>query len=227
MASSSRCPFLPDSIREKQRTFNIKKGSTRIQKGMSLKASLIATLQGNVDLAEAVKLPPGEDLNEWMAINVFLFYEVSTNIYKACSEICTETTCPKMTAGPTVTYAWADPRDKTAKPEEVPAPVYIDKMLEWAFDVISDPAIFPQDDDVKFPKTFKKTVGSLFKRIFRMYAHLFHSHFAKIKENGAEAHLNSSFKHFVLFALKFELIEEKEFVPLADLIAKLRAKTKA
>lgn len=55
--------------RNRQKTFNMKKGSMRFQKGMTLKANLAATLQGQVDVKNAVKLPDGEDINEWIAIN--------------------------------------------------------------------------------------------------------------------------------------------------------------
>jgi hypothetical protein len=67
--------------RSKQKTFNMKKGSMRFQKGMTLKANLAATLQGGVDVKEAVKLPPDEDLNEWLAINSkFLGFEGNLKI---------------------------------------------------------------------------------------------------------------------------------------------------
>ena len=38
---------------------------------------------------------------------------------------------------------------------------------------------------------------------------------------GAEAHLNTSFKHFVLFERQFHLISKKEELPLRKLIRRL------
>jgi hypothetical protein len=41
---------------------------------------------------------------------------------------------------------------------------------------------------------------------------------------GEEAHLNTSFKHFIMFVQEFELIEKKELAPLQELIDVLLAK---
>ena len=38
---------------------------------------------------------------------------------------------------------------------------------------------------------------------------------------GADAHVNTCFKHFILFAKHYSLIPEKELVPLEDLIHNL------
>lgn len=61
----------------------------------------------------------------------------------------------------------------------------------------------------------------MFKRLFRVFAHVYYQHFEKVRELGAEAHLNSCFKHFMAFSQEFELIEQREQVPLAELIGNL------
>ena len=50
-----------------------------------------------------------------------------------------------------------------------------------------------------FPENFQDVVKTIFKRLFRVYAHIYHSHFQKIVSLKEEAHLNTCFKHFVLF----------------------------
>lgn len=50
-----------------------------------------------------------------------------------------------------------------------------------------------------FPANFKEVVKTIFKRLFRVYAHIYHSHFQKIVSLKEEAHLNTCFKHFILF----------------------------
>ena len=50
-----------------------------------------------------------------------------------------------------------------------------------------------------FPPNFKDVVNTIFKRLFRVYAHIYHSHFQKIISLKEEAHLNTCFKHFILF----------------------------
>ena len=64
----------------------------------------------------------------------------------------------------------------------------------------------------------------IFKRLFCVYAHIYYSHFHKIVSLGEEAHLNTCFKHFYYFITEFELVEEKELAPLADLIDNLTKK---
>ena len=39
----------------------------------------------------------------------------------------------------------------------------------------------------------------LYKRLFRLYAHVYYSHFDQLRGIGANAHLNTCFKHFVYF----------------------------
>ena len=81
-------------------------------------------------------------------------------------------------------------------------------------------------EDVPFPKNFKDIVKNIFKRLFRVYAHIYYSHFDKIIELGEEAHLNTCFKHFYFFITEFQLIPPQELEPLKDLIANLIADKK-
>jgi MOB kinase activator 1 len=69
-----------------------------------------------------------------------------------------------------------------------------------------------------------QVVKNIFKRLFRVYGHIFHAHFEKIVALGAEAHVNTCFRHYILFVKEFNLIEEKELAPLADKISALLAK---
>jgi MOB kinase activator 1 len=99
-----------------------------------------------------------------------------------------------------------------------------------------------------FPPNFKeKYVKVIFRRLFRVYAHIYHSHLKEseyflkqqastslilthivsnqtVVQLGEEAHLNTSFKHFIMFVQEFELIEKKELAPLQELIDVLLAK---
>lgn len=69
----------------------------------------------------------------------------------------------------------------------------------WASQ-LDDPAIFPQQYGVPFPPNFVDAVKVIFKRLFRVYAHIYHSHFKHVCNLGEEAHLNTCFKHFMYFA---------------------------
>lgn len=79
---------------------------------------------------------------------------------------------------------------------------------------------------VEFPPQFKTVINDIFRRLFRVYAHIYATHFPAIVSLGEEAHLNTSFKHFILFVKEFNLIDQKELAPLADLIESLLAQSK-
>jgi MOB kinase activator 1 len=63
-----------------------------------------------------------------------------------------------------------------------------------------------------FPKNFETEVRTILKRMFRVYAHIYHSHLPHIKSVGSEAHLNTCFKHFVYFVGEFGLVDAREMV---------------
>ena len=78
--------------------------------------------------------------------------------------------------------------------------------------------IFPQRPEQPFPRTFVDAVRTIFKRLFRVYAHIYHSHWEVMVSLGAEAHLNTCFKHFMYFTHAFSLIDKKELAPLAGML---------
>jgi len=128
-----------------------------------------------------------------------------------------------MSAGPQYEYLWAD-GVKVKKPIKVSAPEYVDLLMSWVETQLNDENIFPLQLGTPFPKNFQQIVKTIFTRLFRVYAHIYHSHFQKIVGLGAEAHLNTCFKHFIYFVYEFKLIDVKELEPLKDLIDSLMGK---
>lgn len=59
--------------------------------------------------------------------------------------------------------------------------------------------IFFHSIGVPFPKNFLSIAKTILKRLFRVYAHIYHQHFSEVVQLGEEAHLNTSFKHFIFF----------------------------
>jgi len=110
---------------------------------------------------------------------------------------------------------------KLKKPTEVSAPEYVELLMTWAESQLNDETIFPISFGSEYPKNFMPIVKQIYKRFFRVYAHIYHSHFSRIVRVGAEAHLNTCFKHFIYFVKEFKLIDDKETKPLEDLIAKI------
>eukprot|EP00698_Gefionella_okellyi_P015984 TRINITY_DN4548_c0_g1_i1.p4 TRINITY_DN4548_c0_g1~~TRINITY_DN4548_c0_g1_i1.p4 ORF type:complete len:115 (-),score=3.61 TRINITY_DN4548_c0_g1_i1:178-522(-) len=90
--------------------------------------------------------------------------------------------------------------------------------MTWVSNQLEDETVFPSKIGVPFPGTFRTIVKNIFKRLFRVYAHMYHAHFPNIVTLGEEAHLNTSFKHFTFFVQEFDLIDPKELAPMQDLI---------
>eukprot|EP01080_Neovahlkampfia_damariscottae_P003632 gene3632-6448_t len=173
------------------------------------------------DLSLAVKLPPGESLNEWLAVNTVEFYGTTNLLYGCISEFCSEQSCPAMSAGDKYIYLWKDPESiKYKKAAQVTAPEYVACLMDWIEQLLNDPEVFPTDVS-KFSKNFKNVVKKIFNRMFRVYAHLYYSHFVEIVELGIDEHLNTAFKHFMLFVNEFDLVEKTEQAPLKTIIADL------
>jgi MOB kinase activator 1 len=79
-------------------------------------------------------------------------------------------------------------------------------MMQWAESQLNDPSVFPPNSGAVYPKDFRKKAGKLFQRFFRVYAHLYHEHFRDLLQLGAEGIINTCFKHFLFFAIEFDLV---------------------
>ncbi|CAG8556493.1 5280_t:CDS:2 [Acaulospora colombiana] len=166
----------------KSKTFKPKKNVPEGTKQYQLQEYAKATL-GSGNLKLAAILPEGEDINEWLAVNTYEFYNQINLLYGTIAEFCTPQECPVMSAGPKVEYLWSD-NEKYKKPVELSAPDYVNHLMEWVQRQLDDESMFPSNI-------------------------------------GEEAHLNTSFKHFIYFVQEFQLIEKKELQPLHELIVTL------
>ncbi|NWW02019.1 MOB1A kinase, partial [Oreocharis arfaki] len=146
-------------------------------------------------------------------------------------------------------YHWADGTN-IKKPIKCSAPKYIDYLMTWVQDQLDDETLFPSKiggcspvsqagpwrlshaltpaprclPGVPFPKNFMSVAKTILKRLFRVYAHIYHQHFDSVMRLQEEAHLNTSFKHFIFFVQEFNLIDRRELAPLHELIEKLGSK---
>jgi MOB kinase activator 1 len=177
-------------------------------------------LPGGGNFREAVKLPEREDLNEWLAVNTVDFFNQLNLLYGSITEFCTTKSCDVMSAGSKYEYLWAD-GENIKKPIKVSAPEYVDYLMTWVQGILDDETMFPSRADQPFPTNFKEVVSKICKRLFRVYAHIYYSHFSKVVSLGEEAHLNTCFKHFYCFITEFQLVPQSEMKPLQDLIDNL------
>ncbi|XP_011638365.1 MOB kinase activator-like 3 isoform X2 [Pogonomyrmex barbatus] len=184
---------------QKGKTFRPKKKFAHGTLRYSLHKQAQASLNSGINLRSVVKLPPGEDLNDWIAVHA---------------------SCPTMSGGARFEYLWAD-GEKYKKPTALPAPQYVTLLMDWIEAQINNEAVFPVSTDVPFPKTFVPLCRKILTRLFRVFVHVYIHHFDRIVAIGAEAHVNTCYKHFYYFVTEFDLINPKELEPLAEMTAKV------
>lgn len=182
------------------------------------------TLGSDNALIKAVKLPKDEDINEWLAVHVVDFYNQINMLYGTITEFCSPKSCPRMIATEEYEYLWQDTNPSAngsaspRKPVSLPACEYVENLMNWIQGFFDNDNIFPSKIGAPFPQQFPNLVKTIFKRLLRVYAHIYCHHFHEISELGLQSHLNTSLKHYVLFSKEFDLISKKDYGPLEDLI---------
>lgn len=56
----------------------------------------------------------------------------------------------------------------------------------------------------------------ILSRLFRVFVHVYIHHFDRVSQMGAEAHVNTCYKHFYYFVIEFNLMDHKELEPLVS-----------
>lgn len=191
---------------------DVKKGTQRY-KLQTFAKSLVRS----GDLAKAVKVPDSANVSHWLSVHTVDFYNITNVLYGSVTEFCTPESCPVMSSGPRYEYLWKDP-PKFPKATHVSAPHYVQLLMEWVEAQINNDAIFPSEDESPYPPNFYTVVQNIFRRLFRVYAHIYYTHFERVRELQEESHLNTAFKHFMLFVWEFDLIPAGELSPLKDLL---------
>lgn len=127
-------------------------------------------------------------------------------LYGIIAENCTDESCPRMMASEHHEYFWSDSKGNLMEP--CPANLYIDYLLNWVQEELDNENIFPSQigsffsffhkiTKIKitgkpFPSNFLHIARTIMKRLFRIYAHVYHHHFELVEELKAVEHLNTS-----------------------------------
>jgi len=70
-----------------------------------------------------------------------------------------------------------------------------------------------------FPPEFHEVCQSIFRQMFRVYAHLYWAHFVEpFYHLNLDKHLNSCFSHFILTATEIDMLKPHELEPMQSLI---------
>ncbi|KAK8032790.1 protein kinase activator [Apiospora marii] len=190
--------------------------------------------------------PKTVDQGEWIAHQVVEHYRNLWNFVRVIHEkeedgstICSAKTCPRMSAGANHSFTWLN---KEREP-------YITLMQRWISGKIDDTNIFPTDvsgvsfahnpsitttplaqltnpgdrDWVGkrsgFPENFMDVCQTIFRQMFRVYAHLYWAHFIDpFYHLNLEKQLNSCFSHFVLTACALDMLKPQELEPMQPMI---------
>ncbi|KAF8918969.1 Mob1/phocein [Mucidula mucida] len=164
-----------------------------------------ALVKGN--FKTIVMLPKYVDIMEWVAVNIFDFYNNLNEFYGVLTECCTQQSCPSMSAGAVLNYTWINQDRKSV---QLPAPTYIDYVMTWAQNLIDDESVFPTKSGHDFPQSFPSTVKHVYRQLLRVFAHIYHAHYHQILHLRSEPHFNSLFAHFLAFGREYELLEMKD-----------------
>ncbi|KAL1700898.1 Mob1/phocein [Schizophyllum commune] len=164
-----------------------------------------ALVKGN--FKTIVMLPKYVDIMEWVAVNMYDFYNNLNEFYGVISECCTNSSCPKMSASPALNYTWINQDRKSV---HLPAPTYIDYVMTWVQNLLEDESVFPTKSGHDFPPSFPATVKHVYRQLLRVFAHIYHAHYAQILHLRSEPHFNSLFAHFLAFGREYELLEMKD-----------------
>ncbi|KAH1166502.1 hypothetical protein KIL84_015674 [Mauremys mutica] len=166
-----------------------------------------ASLKSGLDLKTVVQLPPGENINDWIAVHVVDFFNRINLIYGTMSEFCTEKSCPIMSGGLKYEYS-----------------VIVMGLHPYGFYSLrqrSELRRILTRGGVPFPKNFQQVCTKILTRLFRVFVHVYIHHFDSIISMGAEAHVNTCYKHFYYFIKEFSLIDHRELEPLKEMTERI------
>lgn len=204
-----------------QKPFLQPTAGTTVSSHQDLKQIVEMTLGSEGVLNQAVKLPRGEDENEWMAVHCVDFYNQINMLYGTITEFCSPQSCPRMIATNEYEYLWSF--QKGQAPVAVSAPKYVECLMRWCQDQFDDESVFPAKMSGQFPPKFiERYVVQMLRKLFRVYAHIYCHHFNEVLELNLQTVLNTSFRHFCLFSQEFELLRPADFGPLVELVMELR-----
>ncbi|KAK3623632.1 hypothetical protein LTR56_021495 [Elasticomyces elasticus] len=152
-------------------------------------------------------------------------------------EVCSEVSCPTMSAG-TTTWTWID---TNRQPINIPAQQYIKHIQTWITGKITDQSLFPTDTFTSapplpnpaqiaqdpntwlgktsgFPSRFETEIRNMYKQMFRCYAHLYFEHWLFFWHTNSYKELNTCFVHFVNVGRLYGLLGPGDWEPMGPLI---------
>jgi MOB kinase activator 1 len=198
---------MPGRRKPKQQTVAFTPGL----KILSNKYDKVSKVTGSVvrnDFFELVQIPPGVPKSDWLISNAVDFLERTELLFSSCSLFCTVSTCPMFNAGPHYHYFWED--DDTQQPVQLSAPEYFNALKHWVKRTMANEKLFPRTPGADLSSEAFDALKTIYRRLFRIMAHMYMCHFSDIKKQNMETVINTVLGHYSVFALHYELIELSE-----------------
>ncbi|ELW70236.1 RNA exonuclease 1 like protein [Tupaia chinensis] len=172
-----------------------------------------ASLNSGVDLKAAVQLPSGEDQNDWVAVHVVDFFNRINLIYgticvpfpKNFLQICKKILCRLFRV---FVHVYIHHFDRVIV---MGAEAHVNTCYKHFYYFVTEMNLIDRKE--LEPLICKKILC----RLFRVFVHVYIHHFDRVIVMGAEAHVNTCYKHFYYFVTEMNLIDRKELEPLPNL----------
>ena len=157
------------------------------------------------DFDVLINKPETHTYGDWIISNAIEFLDRVEQLSNACSLFCTSETCPMFNAGPHYHYFWED--EGTEQPIQLSAPEYFLALKRWSKRNLQNVNLFPRKSSNDLLPESLLILKTIYRRTFRILAHLYMCHFSSIREFQFEPIINTILAHYTLFSLKYELIQ--------------------
>lgn len=159
------------------------------------------------DIDEILKLPEGQELGAWKIEHLRLFCMQLNKLATKLQECCHAETCNQMTA----TEQWIFLCAAHKQPNECPAIDYTRHTLDGAASLLNSNKYFPSRVTIKESSVAK--LGSICRRVYRIYSHAYYHHFPVFDEFERETH---SCKRFSKFVTMYQLMSKESLIVPSD-----------
>jgi len=180
-----------------------------------------STLGTDAAILTSCILPHGENEVFWISSHLRHFFREVKLVYGTVASCCTHESCPVMNAGQRFEYRWFNGTSAVT----LSAPVYVRTLFTWVESLLKCSSLFPTEPGVPFRPDFLAHCRIVFKRLFRVYAHLYYSHVDNMCQLKVLTHVNTSLKHFISFAFCFNLLSDYDIEPLMPVLTTLMRKS--
>ena len=180
-------------------------------------AALHAAAQASLDVGDvlaAVRTPPGIDESTWLCVCLVDFHNAVSLCFGLVADVCTAAACPSMCA--TSRYEYLSSVGGGA-PQRLPARAYVAALLTSVLAAVDAAGAAPPADFID------TTARPLFRRLVRVFSHLYCHHAETLAALGATGHVDACFRHLHAFIIHHGLVEAKELAPLAATLERLAA----